>query len=61
MSKTHIARLKITLDHVEPVVMRRVVVPLSIRLDRLHALVQVAMGWSGGHLCSLSKCRLLLA
>ncbi len=50
MSKTHIARLKITLDHVEPIVMRRVALPLSIKLDRLHTLVQVAMGWSGGHL-----------
>ena len=50
MSKTQIARLKITLDHVDPVVMRRVVVPLNMRLHRLHTLVQVAMGWSGGHL-----------
>ena len=50
MSKTQVARLKITLDHVDPVVMRRVVVPLNMRLHRLHTLVQVAMGWSGGHL-----------
>lgn len=53
MANTQIARLKITLDRVEPTVMRRVVVPLSIRLDRLHTLLQVAMGWSGSHLWAI--------
>ena len=45
-----IARLKITLDDVEPRVMRRVYVPFDIRLDRLHLVIQVAMGWTNSHL-----------
>lgn len=49
-SRTDLARLKITLDDVEPVVLRRVVVRLGIRLDRLHAVMQAAMGWTNSHL-----------
>lgn len=45
-----IARLKITLDDVEPNVMRRIEVPLSIRLDRLHLALQAALGWTNSHL-----------
>jgi hypothetical protein len=45
-----IARLKITLDDVEPRVRRRVDVPFDIRLDRLHLVIQVAMGWTNSHL-----------
>ena len=45
-----IARLKITLDDVEPKVMRRVDVPFELRLDRLHLVIQAAMGWSNSHL-----------
>jgi len=45
-----IAQLKITLDEVEPAVMRRVEVPLGIRLDRLHLVFQAAMGWTNSHL-----------
>lgn len=47
---TRIARLKITLDDVEPKVMRRIEVPLKIRLDRLHLVIQAAMGWTDSHL-----------
>jgi hypothetical protein len=36
MTADSIARLKITLHDVEPPVMRRIEVPLTIRLDRLH-------------------------
>ena len=51
MSKaSDIARLKITLDHVEPKVMRRIDVPLGIKLDRLHLVIQAAMGWTNSHL-----------
>jgi Plasmid pRiA4b ORF-3-like protein len=50
MSAASIIRLKITLDDVEPVVMRRVTVRFGIRLDRLHTIVQAAMGWSNSHL-----------
>ncbi len=34
MPNRSVAVLKITLDHVEPKVMRRIVVPADIRLDR---------------------------
>ena len=46
---TDIARLKITLDDVEPAVVRRLEVPFGIRLDRLHAVLQAAVGWSNSH------------
>jgi len=45
-----IARLKVTLADVEPKVVRRVDVPLKIRLDRLHLVMQAAMGWTNSHL-----------
>lgn len=45
-----LVRLKVTLDHVEPTVMRRVVVPLRIKLHRLHEVLQAAMGWTNSHL-----------
>lgn len=45
-----IACLKVTLDDVEPVVMRRIEVPQTIRLDRLHLVLQAAMGWTNTHL-----------
>jgi hypothetical protein len=41
-----IAHLKIKLDEVKPAVVRRVEVPLTIRLDRLHLVLQAAMGWT---------------
>ena len=50
MSVAAIARLKIALDDVKPVVLRRVEVPFDIRLDRLHLTIQAAMGWTNSHL-----------
>ena len=50
MSAATIARLKITLDNVTPVVLRRVEVPFDIRLDRLHLTIQAAIGWTNSHL-----------
>jgi len=44
MSAEDIMRLKVTLDDVEPPVLRRIEVPLTIRLDRLHSALQAAMG-----------------
>lgn len=43
-------RLKITLEAVDPPVWRRVLVPSSITLARLHAVIQGAMGWTDSHL-----------
>jgi Plasmid pRiA4b ORF-3-like protein len=53
MTADTIARLKITLDDVEPTVLRRVEVPFDIRLDRLHLTIQAAMGWTNSHLYEL--------
>lgn len=50
MTATTIARLKVTLDDVEPQVLRRIEVPLSISLDRLHLTLQAALGWTNSHL-----------
>ena len=50
MTADGIARLKITLDGVKPPVLRRIDVPLNIRLDRLHLALQAAMGWTNSHL-----------
>ena len=53
MNADTIARLKVTLDDVRPAVLRRVEVPLDIRLDRLHLTIQAAMGWTNSHLYEL--------
>ena len=45
-----IAQLAITLDTVKPPVRRRIEVPLAIRLDRLHRVFQIVMGWEDYHL-----------
>ena len=50
IAKTDIVRLKVTLDDVEPKVTRQFIVPLGIRLDRLHLVMQIAMGWTNSHL-----------
>ncbi len=50
MTTASIAHLRIKLDHVEPVVVRRLEVPLTIRLHRLHLALQAAMGWTNSHL-----------
>lgn len=47
---TPIARLKITLEDVEPRVIRHVDVPLALNLDRLHLVIQAAMPWTNSHL-----------
>lgn len=49
-SPPSVARLKVTLDDVEPTVIRRLVVPLDLRLDRLHLVLQAALGWTNTHL-----------
>ena len=42
--------LHIELKGIDPVIWRRVVVPETITLGRLHSVIQIAMGWEGGHL-----------
>ena len=43
-------QLKIILERSNPPIWRRVVVPGTIRLDRLHKVIQLAMGWENCHL-----------
>jgi hypothetical protein len=43
-------RIKVTLKDVKPEVMRRLVVPVTLRLDRLHLTLQAAFGWTNSHL-----------
>jgi hypothetical protein len=42
--------LKIKLLEIEPEIWRRFVVPAGITLDRLHDVIQIAMGWTDSHL-----------
>jgi hypothetical protein len=46
---SEIARLIVEIDDVSPRVVRCVEVPLDIRLDDLHFVLQVAIGWQNGH------------
>lgn len=43
-------QLRIELNRVTPPVWRVVLVPESIPLDRLHRVIQIAMGWQDAHL-----------
>jgi hypothetical protein len=43
-------QLRIRLEGIDPVVWRRVLVPGSVRLAKLHAMFQAAMGWTDSHL-----------
>ena len=44
-----IARLSVEIDDVTPRVLRIVEVPADIRLDDLHFVLQIAIGWQNGH------------
>jgi Plasmid pRiA4b ORF-3-like protein len=44
-----IARLRVEIDDVVPAVIRRIEVPLDIRLDDLHFVLQIAIGWQNCH------------
>ena len=46
----NLLQLRIELRHTNPLVWRTVVVPDTITLVKLHAVIQAAMGWYGGHL-----------
>ena len=47
-------QLKITLRRSKPPIWRRVVVRADLRLDRLHTVIQIAMGWTNSHLHQFS-------
>lgn len=42
--------IKVTLAGTEPPVWRRLLVRADLRLDRLHAILQAAFGWTDSHL-----------
>src|SRR5215472_5271051 len=48
-SMAEIARLRVEIDDVTPAVIRRVEVPVAIRLDDLHFVLQIAIGWQNCH------------
>jgi hypothetical protein len=43
-------QLRVALVGHEPEIWRRVLVPASVHLDRLHLILQAAMGWTNTHL-----------
>lgn len=45
-----VIRLHVSLEDLAPAIWRRVIVPDSITLPRLHRVLQVAMGWEDYHL-----------
>jgi hypothetical protein len=48
-TKSEIARLIVEIDDVTPRVARCIDVPTDIRLDDLHFVLQIAIGWQNGH------------
>ena len=49
-TETPIYQLRIELLDVEPAIWRRILVPASIKLHKLHVALLWTMGWAGGHL-----------
>lgn len=45
-----IVELHIELEYIEPIIWRRVHIPTSITLAKLHHVIQDAMGWTDSHL-----------
>lgn len=45
-----IVRIKISLDNMKPAVMRRIEVPVSVKLHVLHEIIQAIMPWDDYHL-----------
>jgi hypothetical protein len=43
-------QLKVTLEHTKPTVWRRLAVRGDTRLDTMHHVLQIAMGWTNSHL-----------
>ena len=47
-----IYELHVELEHIEPLIWRRILVPANITLPKLHDLLQLVMGWTDSHLHS---------
>lgn len=50
-------QLKITLNHIKPVIWRRFIVDSNIKLPDLHKIIQTVMGWTNSHLHQFAKDR----
>ena len=51
-AKPRIYELYVELEGIEPLIWRRLLVPSTIKLSKLHDLLQLAMGWTNSHLHS---------
>jgi hypothetical protein len=49
-SKAPIYQIKVTLDGSKPPIWRRLLVPGDVTLEKLHYIIQEAMGWTNSHL-----------
>lgn len=45
-----VCRIKVTLNGIEPPIWRRLDVAASVTLERFHAILQAALGWTNSHL-----------
>ena len=45
-----VARIKISLEEIEPVIWRLVEVPVGMSLKALHDVIQASFGWQNYHL-----------
>jgi len=52
MSEVAALEILIKLKDVKPAVSRKLIVPVTIRYDQLHVLLQLAFGWTNSHLYS---------
>ncbi len=43
-------QIKVTLKGIRPPIWRRLLIPADCTMDALHCAIQIAMGWSDGHL-----------
>lgn len=50
-----IYQLRVDLEYAKPPIWRRLLVPSTMSLGELHQVIQIAMGWEGGHLHLFEK------
>ncbi|GAB3519783.1 plasmid pRiA4b ORF-3 family protein [Arthrobacter monumenti] len=54
---TPVLQLKVSIDSSEPLVWRRILVPATLQLDELHAVLQMSFGWMDSHMHLFSEGR----